>query len=771
MIENKLPQSITSAPPEIQALYDLSMVIPTRNEAGNIEPLLMRIHQAVKGIAVEVVFVDDSTDETPAVIRKLQDWFPLPIKLIHRPKEARKNGLGGAVVEGFKATQGTWMGVMDADLQHPPEMIPRLLRHAQKSGSDIVVGSRLAPGGDSSSLGFARNLISHVFALTTRIAFPQRLWNVTDPLTGFFLTKRASVNPDELKPDGFKILLEILVSHPQLKVSEVPIQFGHRHAGESKASVQETIKFFRGLYRLRMAGNENFVKFLLVGFSGLFVNTLALYAFTELASIHYVISAAIATQVSTLWNFGLTETWVFGKRETERPFVQRLVSFLLINNLLLILRGPIITLMVGRLGIHYLISNLASLFVMTLLRYLLADKWIWNKDKKPTTTSEERKADMNVMKTNPTKKVEAFGFSYNIHNIIQVASMFELPELEYFRVPALTADPDIRVRLERRRKDRRKSSRNGGVLRRDQNNIHYAESLGRHGFEVTISNKNTVEVAVSPILRYSLHVLYTNVVEPILRWTFVRKGYALVHAACVSFDGQAVLVTARTDTGKTSTILRTVENYACSFLSDDMTIVSKDGQVMSYPKPLTISNHTLSAVNANSSLTWWERIALQFQSRLHSKGGRKIGMDLSQSKLPAATMNAIVQWMVPPPKYMVHRLIPKVTYANHATLARAVIIERGPEFEESLTHEQAVEIFVKNAEDAYGFPPYPILADSLSTWEENNLHSAEQAIVADALRAIPTNRLRDPKFNWWQRLPVIVQSISTTTTQLVGADD
>src|SRR6187431_1624648 len=188
MIENRVLKSLSSLGAEERSVYELSMVIPTRNEA-------------VKGIAVEVVFVDDSTDETPEVIRKLQDWFPLPIKLIHRPKEERKNGLGGAVVEGFKATQGTWMGVMDADLQHPPEMIPRLLRHAQKSGSDIVVGSRLAPGGDSSSLGFTRNVISHVFAWTTRIAFPQRLWNVTDPLTGFFLTKRSAVNPDELKPD------------------------------------------------------------------------------------------------------------------------------------------------------------------------------------------------------------------------------------------------------------------------------------------------------------------------------------------------------------------------------------------------------------------------------------------------------------------------------------------------------------------------------------------------------------------------------------------
>ncbi|HEY0725332.1 MAG TPA: glycosyltransferase family 2 protein, partial [Pyrinomonadaceae bacterium] len=405
MLEKRILRSLGSFGTEIETLYEISLVIPTRNEAGNIEPLLMRIHQALKGISAEVVFVDDSTDETPEVIRKLQEWFPLPIKLIHRPKEARKNGLGGAVVEGFKATQGTWMGVMDADLQHPPEMLPRLLRHAQKTGSDIVMGSRLAPGGDSSSLGFTRNLISHVFAWTTRIAFPQRLWNVTDPLTGFFLTRRAALQVDELQPDGFKILLEILVSHPHLKVSEVAIQFGHRNAGESKASVKETVKFFQGLYRLRMAGNANFVRFLIVGLTGLVVNSGALYAFTELAGINYIISAAIATQVSTLWNFGLTERWVFGKRETERPFLQRLVSFLIVNNLLLILRGPIMAFMVGRLGVHYLISNLVSLFVMTLLRYLLADKWIWNhENKKTTTTTEERKADMKVTQTSASRK-------------------------------------------------------------------------------------------------------------------------------------------------------------------------------------------------------------------------------------------------------------------------------------------------------------------------------------------------------------------------------
>ena len=386
-----------------------------------------------------------------------------------------------------------------------------------------------------------------------------------------------------------------------------------------------------------------------------------------------------------------------------------------------------------------------------------------------------------VMEIAERQQPDPFVYSYNIHNILRVASMFRLPELEYFRVPTLLAEADIRLRLERRRKDRRRNNdriqvhdehrQPAAAPRRSDAGIHYGETFGRFGFEVSITHKEGVEIAVSSILQHSLHVLYTNVIEPVLRWAMVRKGYALVHAACIAADGKAVLITARTDTGKTSTILRAVDNYACSFLSDDMTIVSRDGRVMSYPKPLTISNHTLSAVNANASLSFIERIALQIQSRLHSKSGRHVGLELSKTNLPAATMNTIVQMLIPPPKYMVHRLIPKVTYANFAKLSHAVIIERGPEHEEVLPHDQAVKEFVRNAEDAYGFPPYPVLVNFISKWEEQDLHPIEQAIVAEALTAIPTVRIRDSKFNWWQRLPVVANNTATAPMQLVGADD
>ena len=772
-IEPSLPDPLNE---QTDRQFVISVIIPTRNEAANIKPLLSRIEHATRGIQTEVIFVDDSTDDTPQAIRDLHHKFPLQVVLIARPPEHRRNGLGGAVLEGLRIARAPWVCVMDSDLQHPPELIPQFLKHAEEAKVDIVIGSRLASGGDARSLGSKRTLISRTFAMTTRAAFPVRLRHVTDPLSGFFLVRRESVNLHSLHPDGFKILLEILIRCPDLRISEIPFQFGYRHAGESKASLGETIRFFRRLFHLRLAGDQVFTRFLAVGASGLVVNNLALIVFIELMGLHYLLSAVVATQVSTLWNFSLTEAWVFRQRRTQHSILSRLVSFLLINNLLLILRGPLLALMVDQLGVHYLISNLISLGAITLLRYFMADRWIWTKASQPLSSVGHQKLAkgpapmININQDSTAPRPEPFIYSYDIHGIVRVISMFQLPELEYFRVASLSGDPDIRLRLERRYRQHRRKEGNDQP-RRSGNNIHYQEGLGRLGFEVTIAHKLCVEVAVSPILKYSRHVLYTNIIEPILRWTFVRKGYVLLHAACVAFNGKAVLVTARTDTGKTSTILRAVEHYSCSFLSDDMTIVGCDGKVMSYPKPLTISSHTLRAVNGGAALSLWERLALQIQSRLHSRSGRRIGLQLSETKLPAATMNSIVQMIIPPPKYMVDRLIPKATYANGATLSHAVVIERGPEFEETLDHAEAVDVFVHNAEDAYGFPPYPTLAPSLSKWNDEDLHIRETAIIFEALKHIPTLRLRDPNYAWWQRLPVITSNFSPTTVQISAADD
>jgi dolichol-phosphate mannosyltransferase len=340
-------------------------------------------------------------------------------------------------------------------------------------------------------------------------------------------------------------------------------------------------------------------------------------------------------------------------------------------------------------------------------------------------------------------------YFYNIHHLIRIRSERKLPELGYFQIDQDLAHVDIDVRIASNPKAHQTTS-----------SICYQELLGNAGFSIVINRDDLVtNVFASVLIGLSPHVLYTNVVEPLIRWALVRKGYALMHGACISFAGQALFITAQTDTGKTTTILHTVRNNIndCEFLSDDMTILRRDGQVMNYPKPLTISQHTVQAVGG-APLSLRERLFLKIQSRLHSKGGRRVGMWLSHNKTPAATLNALVQILIPPPKFMVHKLVPGTRYLGQAKLSQIVLIERGPDHETPLEPSAMVDMLLANADDAYGFPPYPVLAKQLSSWQGKNLHEAEKAIVEQAIRDLPGIHLKSSSYDWYKRLPKLVQA-------------
>jgi putative flippase GtrA len=507
----------------------------------------------------------------------------------------------------------------------------------------------------------------------------------------------------------------------------MPFVFAPRHAGHSKGTLREGMRFLRHVARLALWSHGTFVRFLVVGASGLAVNSAALAALRELAGLHYLLAALVATQFSTLWNFGLTEEWVFRHRANEGRMSIRFAAYWAMNNLGFGLRGPLLTVLVSGLGIHYLLSNLISIFILTVTRYFVSDRWIWRPVRKAFDQQD-------------------FAFAYDIHGLVCVLSSFKLPELEHFRRTGVAAEPDVRLRIERRREPRPADD-----------TVHYVEWLGRYGFEVTIAYLQPIEISVSPLLMRSPHVLYTNVVEPILRWVFVRKGLALVHGACLALDGKASLVTAGTDTGKTTTILKALAGNPWAFLSDDMTILTRDGRVLSYPKPLTISRHTLRAVDT-ATLSLRERLGLQIQSRLHSRSGRHIGLLLGRTILPAASLNAWVQLLIPPPKYGIQRLVPWVTIASSAALENVVLIERGPEQQERMDRQHVVDMLIKNAEDAYGFPPYPRLAGFLSRWKGKDLHGEEREIIDEALNGRAATRLRDPQFGWSQRLPSLLSA-------------
>jgi dolichol-phosphate mannosyltransferase len=712
----------------------ISIIIPTRNEAPNIHPILKRLEQVLTNNRIEVIFVDDSTDDTVKRIKELSNQFPFHIDVIARPPE-RRNGLGKAVIEGIAAAKADVAVVMDGDLQHPPEIIPQMFELLQKDGKDVVVASRLAEGGGTDGLSLFRKCISYGLAVVSHLIFPGNMRGVSDPMTGFFMLRRKAITLEGLQPNGFKILFEILCKHPRLTISEIPFKFGERQAGESKANGREMLLLFKQIMRLRLDGMQNFARFLAVGFTGIFVNSLLMFFFTDVLKVHFMLSALLATQGSTFWNFAWTEKWVYGKQKHTMSVHQRIASYYLINNALLLARSPLLAGMVSVLGIHYILANVLSLAFITMLRFVAADKFIWN---------EERTSAMTATARQP--------YYYNIHDIIKVRSMQRLPELGYFKSATSFDNPDIDVMLVGSPSDHKQAA-----------SIHYRELMGKFGFEIVINRSDTLtQVYASKLIGMSPHVLYTNVVEPLMRWALVRRGYALMHGACISFDGQALFITAQTDTGKTTTILFTVQNNlkTAKFLSDDMTIFRRDGQVFNYPKPLTISEHTLRAVGG-APLSKGERAFLQIQSRLHSRQGRMFGMLLSHKKFPAATLNAIVQGIIPPPKFMVDKLVPGTQYQNSASLAHIVLIERGENFEAKIDDLEKVNILVANAEDAYGFPPYPVLAEQIAKWDGADLHSAEREIVAATIANIPGTYMRDANYGWYKRLPQLIQSLQT----------
>jgi dolichol-phosphate mannosyltransferase len=356
----------------------VSVVVPTRNEADNVAELVRRLELAVPRIPMEIIFVDDSTDETPEAIEALRGQYRPETILVHRPEQQRGDGLGGAVVRGLQIARAPWVCVMDADLQHPPELLPQMLAAVEQDSVDLVVASRYCGGGEANSFGPMRATISQGSTNVARAMFPNRLRNVTDPMSGFFLVRREAVNLDALQPNGFKILLEIIGRSPGLRTTEVPFQFGTRHAGESKASLREGFRFFQLLLGLRLGpGVLRLARFGLVGISGLVVNALALGFATEVLGIFYLLSALIATQASTLWNFGLSEAWVFGHHHSSQGRPRRLAMFFIMNNAAFALRGPMIVALTSILGIHYLASNLVSLIAVMILRYAVADRFIW----------------------------------------------------------------------------------------------------------------------------------------------------------------------------------------------------------------------------------------------------------------------------------------------------------------------------------------------------------------------------------------------------------
>ncbi|MFJ4821371.1 glycosyltransferase [Streptomyces sp. NPDC088801] len=355
----------------------VTIVVPTFNESANVRQLLRQITEAVPArLPCEVVFVDDSTDDTPDVIEKAARDCPFPVTVLHRQEPV--GGLGGAVVEGMKAATSDWIVVMDGDCQHPPALVPDLVATGERANAGLVVASRYIKGGSRAGLaGSYRVAVSRGATWLTKALFPRRLHGISDPMSGFFAIRRSAVTAEILQPLGYKILLELAVRSRPRTVSEVPFVFQDRFAGESKSTAQEGFRFLRHLAGLRAASPvARMVGFGLIGLTGFVPNLLGLWALTG-AGLHYVPAEILANQLGVAWNFVLIEHLLFRERRRHRRWWDRAGRFALLANADLVLRIPLIALFVHQLDLGVLSATALALVTTFVLRFAATEALVY----------------------------------------------------------------------------------------------------------------------------------------------------------------------------------------------------------------------------------------------------------------------------------------------------------------------------------------------------------------------------------------------------------
>ncbi|MFJ1575924.1 glycosyltransferase [Streptomyces sp. NPDC088182] len=370
----------------------VTVIIPTFNESGNVRELLRQLTGAVPArLPCEVIFVDDSTDDTPEVIESAAQDCPFPVSVIHRDKP--EGGLGGAVVEGLRAAGSDWIVVMDADLQHPPALVPELVAAGERTSADLVVASRYIEGGSRAGLaGGYRVAVSRAATWLTKGLFPAGLRGISDPMSGFFAIRRSAVTAEALRPLGYKILLELAVRCRPEQPAEVPFVFRDRFAGESKSTAKEGLRFLRHLVELRTAAPlARMIAFGLIGLTGFVPNLLALHGLTA-AGVHYLPAEVVANQFGVLWNFLLIEVLLFRDRRAHRHWADRVGRFALLANADLLLRIPLIALFVAQLGMGVLTATACALLATFVLRFVGTEALVYLPKREPRRERARRGA-------------------------------------------------------------------------------------------------------------------------------------------------------------------------------------------------------------------------------------------------------------------------------------------------------------------------------------------------------------------------------------------
>lgn len=367
-------------PPDLIPTLALGIVLPTLNERDNLVSLIERIHGALGPDGWEAIIVDDDSEDGTAELARHMARSDPRIRVIQR---IGRRGLASAAIEGMCATAAPHVAVMDADHQHDPALLMEMLEEVRLGQADIAIASRFMPGGNADGLGSMKREQASGWA--NRIARRITGTELTDPMSGYFLieTQRVRDLAPALSGIGFKILLDILAtSKPALRVTEFPLQFGERLAGESKLDRAVAFEFLVGMYE-RVFGQiipTRFAMFGTVGALGVAVH-FAMVALLYLAwGRSFALAAIIATFVAMSFNFWLNNWLTYRDQRLKGAgaVVRGWLGFCLTCAVGAFANVAVATLLESR-GIHWALATFAGIIIGSVWNYALSSRFVWGR--------------------------------------------------------------------------------------------------------------------------------------------------------------------------------------------------------------------------------------------------------------------------------------------------------------------------------------------------------------------------------------------------------
>jgi dolichol-phosphate mannosyltransferase len=335
----------------------------------------------VLGDAYELIVVDDdSPDGTWAVARDMMADHPR-VRVVRRQGE---RGLSTAVIRGWQVAAGDVLAVMDSDLQHPPEVNLKLLDHINR-GADLAVASRHVAGGGLSDWSLVRRFLSRGAQLLGLLLLPSVLGRLSDPMSGYFMLRRAVLGGVELDPLGYKILIEVVARGNVRWIAEAGYVFRERTEGESKVTWRLYVEYLRHLLKLRLATlpRSKLFRFCIVGASGVLVDMALLFVLSDprMCGLGLTRSKILAAGAAVVSNFVLNDLWTFGDVGRAQPGVgprlRRFIGFAAICSVGLALNVLLLNLLFNFGHLNRYLANLLAIAAVTAWNYGLNRKLNW----------------------------------------------------------------------------------------------------------------------------------------------------------------------------------------------------------------------------------------------------------------------------------------------------------------------------------------------------------------------------------------------------------